>query len=63
MNSKDLIAQQYPKAYRAYVLQQKVNIMISVYGEADHETVNDLMTLVDSLDDIESDKFIELHNF
>ena len=50
------------KVNRVIELQLRANMQIDMYGEADHETTNILLELVDSLTHEESDKVIELFN-
>jgi len=48
------------KVNRVIELQNRINLMIEKYGEADVETVNIMMELIDGLTPEEDNKVIEL---
>jgi hypothetical protein len=49
------------KVDRAIELQFRVNHQIEIYGEANHYDVDELMEIVDSLNNEESDLFTRLY--
>ncbi len=47
---------------RAVFLQLKANTQIDQFGQANNETINELMELVDNFDEGEESDFVELYN-
>lgn len=47
---------------RAVFLQLEANTQIDQFGQANNETINELMELVDSFDESEENDFIELYD-
>lgn len=47
---------------RAVFLQLEANTQIDQFGQANNETINELMELVDNFDESEENDFIELYD-